>query len=957
MRKLLSFLNCGTSAVSILALVSLDLGTAQAETVAVNPTVEPVSVTREQLLQAESNSAGTLIGAVKPAYDVIDFITPTAQTIDELIQSAAQAEVLKPAYTVDQFSPKAIAQAKKPAPPKPAPPKPEDDDPEELEEVRVETGRTRSKESTETTATYTVTQQAITASGATTVSGVLVKLLPSFAASESLGGINTDQGVFLRGLGSNRFSVLIDGRPTTRPGNNRSADLGRLGVSNIERIEVFTGPAGLRYGAGAIAGTINIITRLPDKERLTLTAEGGSYGFSRETVNYTNTNGLKIGTAGYIGYELNYERRSALNNYTGIAVEQPTGLGIRFPTSIPEGVIPPNAPSVILDDNDPTSFFYQVPISYQKTTRGAYVFSDNYAAKIVYQPAIDHILRASVSVSSIRSGDQFANLNGLANCTVVPRGFGVSPEIDPSDLINPASINFYDRTECNISFANPSSFRIADLTGRGDQAEDNITGSLGWEWALTKENKLTFLSSFSASFETNPSSPGTRTASSQIVDAQFNYSSELSKNNTFNAGVEYFQQRFNATPIPGAGGNQFFPPTTQQNTGFFAVDITKRSLAFYATDQWRFFDDALVIDLGVRSTTDQFFGTYTTPGAGLRWNFGGPRGQEPFAFRASWFQSFRAPGLADIFGYTGFNAGQARSDFGSANVLRNLALKPETGVSYDLGFDFKISPTSLFRVTYFRNDLNNGIVGNVGIIPLPKQIAGPNGIINVYTPEQLAALRFPAQCPSSPGVTFPGTSGNVTASATPIINGQDTCLAPLTTTLNAQSYLSTGWEFSYRWQIIPQLELNASYSFIDSRPTGDPFSNFITDTDTGIDVPLGSGGVEGGYFYGYQPRDIPFTTGNFGLRYNSNRYRVALSTSFVGLRPRAVAGNNYYQPYSRWDLTFGIPLTEELTFTGGAYNIFGDRSVIGDNGVGIGAGVLQPPPTYRFGIEATFGSN
>jgi iron complex outermembrane recepter protein len=939
MRKFASFLSYTTSLLSVLWLTGFDLGSAQAEELAINPVSEPIIVRRGQLLESAVNSAERLDSVVKPAYPISAFTAPIPQTLEELIELTGKPGSMLPAYTVDGFSPKAIAQAKKPAPPDLT------DGIEDEEEVKVQADRTRSKESTETTPKYIVPRSEITATGATTVSEALTKIAPGFFSLDSLGGINTDQGVFLRGLGSNRFLVLIDGRPTTRPSTNRSADLGRLGVSNIERIELSSGAASLRYGAGAIAGTINIITRLPDKEKLEITAEGGSYGFNRDTVNYTNTNGLKSGTPGYIGYELNYERRSALNNYTGLTTEQPVGLGIQAINAPPSAIA--GVPFVDIDLTDNGLRFYQGNISYTKVNNFAFVFSDNYAARIIYQPALDHILRASVSIASSRTADQFAAFASSA-CTVIPANFGVSPEIG-----NPPTntdLAFYTYSNCSIFDVGFSKIGVAN------QAEDSITASLGWEWKLTEFNKLNFLGSFSASFEDAPSSPGTRLASSQIIDVQLNYSSELSKSNSFTAGFEYFQQRYNTTPVVGLGGNQQVTTgnpdpraeVTQRN--FFALDVTKSSIAFYATDQWRFFNDALILDLGIRLTNDQFFGTFTTPGVGLRWNFGGPKFQEPFAFRASWFQSFRAPGLADIFGYTGFNALQARNPtFGGAPlILRNLALKPETAVSFDIGLDIRVSPTSLFRITYFRTDLTNAIIGNVNVSVPGVPFSGNN----LYTPEEQAALSFVAcsQIPPNP----PPVKGGF---GQPVINGQSTCFQPLTTNFNAQSYLSTGWEFSYKWQITPQLELGASYSLIDSRPIGDPLLNTITDTESGVAVKLGSGGVGGGYFYGYQPIDIPFSTGNFGLRYASNGYRVALNALFVGLRPRAAGGNNYYLPYNRWDLTFGIPLTEEITFTGGVFNIFNDRSVLGDNGAAIGSGLLLPPTTFRVGVDITFNSS
>lgn len=982
-----TFKNCRTPLITLILLAGIDIPAALAQEVAIVPALDlkPI-MRREDLLDAAGIGAGALTGIIRPIYDVKDFVQPgSSDSVDPLRpvdSDTALAGLVRPTYIPEMFSPKAIAQAKKPETPKPETPKPEEDDTEELEEVNVQDKRRTRPENKDTGTTFSVTKQDITASGATTVAEALTKLAPGFFAIDSLGGLNTDQGVFLRGLGSNRFLVLIDGRPTTRPSNNRSIDLGRLGVSNIERIELVTGGAGLRYGAGAIAGAINVITRIPQgPDTLQMTVEGGSFGFSRQTVNFVGTNGVKPlasgGIApGYIGYELNYERRNALNNYPGTAYQRPVGLGI---TGVPSSILPPNAPFFDGDAelNPGAGRYYQIPISYPKGLRAGYVFSDDYAAKIIYQPALDHTLRASFGFRSIRSGDQFAAPNSSPNCNVRPPKYGESPELGEFPNADP---KFFGYVECDIQDQTASGSGQR-LLGRGDQAIDSLTGSLSWDWKFSETNKFSFIGSFASDYEDNPSSPGTRIASSQIINIQANYSAQLTTNNNLNAGFEYFQQRFNTTPLIGAGGNQqlFDVPVPNLPGSFrdyFALNISKSSYAFYATDQWRFFDDAVVVDLGTRITTDQFFGTYTTPGAGFRWNFGGPKNQEMFALKASWFQSFRAPGLADIFGYNGYNFGQVSTGGGPADLLRNLQLKPETGVSYDIGLDVRLSPSMLFRVVYFRTDLNNAIINSVPVEPLPRIIGSfavapvpgnpaipvlpdrfrnnqkftilPTGsqqggvdIVQVspYTQQQLETIKFVSNC----------QKGEL-----PFVNDQSTCTDSLITNYNAQSYLSTGWEFSLRWQITPKLEFSSSYSLVDSRPIGDPFSNTFPDAVSGTDIPLGSGSVQGGYFYNYQTIDIPFSSGNIGLKYTDGRFRVAFNGLFVGLRPRVLGGNNYNEPYSRWDFTFGVPLNDEVTLTGGVFNLFNDRSVLADNSLAIGGGILQAPTTFRVGAEMTF---
>jgi iron complex outermembrane receptor protein len=95
--------------------------------------------------------------------------------------------------------------------------------------------------------------------------------LPSISAESPSGnsissvGINT---VSLRGLGSQRTLVLIDGRRmnpggaggVTGPGgSSNAADLNQIPADLIERVDVLTGGASAVYGADAVAGVVNFV--------------------------------------------------------------------------------------------------------------------------------------------------------------------------------------------------------------------------------------------------------------------------------------------------------------------------------------------------------------------------------------------------------------------------------------------------------------------------------------------------------------------------------------------------------------------------------------------------------------------------------------------------------------------------------------------------------------------------
>ncbi|MFN3592035.1 MAG: TonB-dependent receptor plug domain-containing protein, partial [Thermaurantiacus sp.] len=74
-------------------------------------------------------------------------------------------------------------------------------------------------------------------------------------------GSNGAATVNLRGLGTNRNVVLLNSRRVTPRGTDAVVDLNIIPVALIERVEVLTGGASTVYGADAIAGVVNFITK------------------------------------------------------------------------------------------------------------------------------------------------------------------------------------------------------------------------------------------------------------------------------------------------------------------------------------------------------------------------------------------------------------------------------------------------------------------------------------------------------------------------------------------------------------------------------------------------------------------------------------------------------------------------------------------------------------------------
>ena len=106
----------------------------------------------------------------------------------------------------------------------------------------------------------TIDRTTIQRSGKSTL-GDLIQQLPSIAGDAMTpqvnnGGVGT-AGVSLRGLGSNRTLLLINGHRIPA----QLQDLNMIPIDAVERVEVLNDGASAIYGSDAIAGVVNIITR------------------------------------------------------------------------------------------------------------------------------------------------------------------------------------------------------------------------------------------------------------------------------------------------------------------------------------------------------------------------------------------------------------------------------------------------------------------------------------------------------------------------------------------------------------------------------------------------------------------------------------------------------------------------------------------------------------------------
>jgi outer membrane receptor protein involved in Fe transport len=142
-------------------------------------------------------------------------------------------------------------------------------DADAVEEVVVTGSRIARKDLTSVGPVTIISAPEIAATGVTSLE-VLLQRIPS---SAGFGGNQTSAywvsngwgtpQINLRGMGINRTLVLLNGRRLVNGGTgaNTAVDLSMIPVSIIERIEVLKDGASAVYGADAVAGVVNIITK------------------------------------------------------------------------------------------------------------------------------------------------------------------------------------------------------------------------------------------------------------------------------------------------------------------------------------------------------------------------------------------------------------------------------------------------------------------------------------------------------------------------------------------------------------------------------------------------------------------------------------------------------------------------------------------------------------------------
>lgn len=164
---------------------------------------------------------------------------------------------------------------------------------ENIQEVVVTGSRIAQPNLTTTSPVTQVTDKDISTQGVTRVEDLLNQLPQAFAAQSATvsNGATGASNIDLRGLGSSRTLVLIDGRRMPYGDvTNSAADVNQIPPALIERVEVQTGGSSAVYGSDAVAGVVNFIMK-KDFEGVQL---DGQYGFYQHNNDFSGPGSIQL---------------------------------------------------------------------------------------------------------------------------------------------------------------------------------------------------------------------------------------------------------------------------------------------------------------------------------------------------------------------------------------------------------------------------------------------------------------------------------------------------------------------------------------------------------------------------------------------------------------------------------------------------------------------------------------
>jgi iron complex outermembrane receptor protein len=622
-----------------------------------------------------------------------------------------------------------------------------------------------------------ITREDIAKSGVTTSAELLAKVSSNTApltdgvSFSDVGKQRGFNGANLRGLGVSSTLVLLNGRRLANyalPGVNSGVDLNSIPAAAIERVEILKDGASAIYGADAIGGVINFITRKDyEGAQVTVYASDTQDGGAGKT-SITLSGGIgslakdRWNVQGTFDYADTKELRTTQRNFTNTAYIPSEGIDFLSSRSYPaninagsRGLFNPSAPNC----NPPATVY--LPGSFVGRNACAYDYMQD---TLIYPPSkrtsftgrgefainADHSLFAEYLYSNVESTYRISPLT-LGNITY------------------PASGRYYPTAYAaanGLSGPLRLQMRLAEAGGRENQVTSDsqrLVGGAkgvvaGWDYdtAFTwAENRTTDKYSsgyvqttpFNAFFATgnlNPFGPTDAAGLALLEATKISDDARKSTGKTTSWDGKVTKELWNLKggPVALALGAEYrreemdFKPSDLLARGEIRGEGTAEPLsgsrnvtAFFAEVNLPF-TKTIEAQVALRYDDYSDFGSTVNPKFALRW-----MPTKGFLARASYGEGFRAPTLPDI--YSQVRTGQTSGIYSDSQRCvktptvdntknptdcntqfdtrtgGNRDLKPEESKQYSVGFVLEPAVALSFSADYWKIEKEK-VIGDVG---------------------------------------------------------------------------------------------------------------------------------------------------------------------------------------------------------------------------------------------------
>ncbi len=289
-----------------------------------------------------------------------------------------------------------------------------------LDEIVVTATRRQSSASTAPSGVTVIRREAIEALPGTLLSSAL-SWTPGMSL-RSYGGGASVETVSLRGMSPEHTLVLVDGQ-RSNSFQNGLADFGILPSSDVERVEILRGGASALYGADAVGGVINILTRK---------AGEGIHGSASTTVgsNHSSGTGLRLEAGGEgFGIRGSVEREQGRGDYD-----------FRFTDGRTETTLTRGGEDYALLTAEARADWTMSP-SVRANASLTYTDADRGSPGVVTDPSSSGKARLADRLEFLRSSVDWNAAAGLSLRVSGSAHYGLERFDDPEQLLNGATVH------------------------------------------------------------------------------------------------------------------------------------------------------------------------------------------------------------------------------------------------------------------------------------------------------------------------------------------------------------------------------------------------------------------------------------------------------------------------------------------------------------------------------------